>query len=85
MWPGVSNLPDYKRIFPRWEAQNMLEIVPTLDAAGKDLLLVRVLHTHMWAVGIWWANGQVFGVPCIRWGFSVANQKLHLYVTRCHG
>lgn len=39
VWPGVSNLPDYKRIFPRWDAQNISEIVPMLDAAGKDLLL----------------------------------------------
>jgi len=52
MWPGVSNLPDYKRIFPRWEAQNVSEIVPMLDADGTDLLMVRVLHSHIWVVGI---------------------------------
>jgi hypothetical protein len=63
MWPGVSNLPDYKRIFPRWEAQNVSEIVPMLDAAGTDLLMVRVLCTHIWVVGIWWSHGQVFGIP----------------------
>ena len=51
MWPGVSNLPDYKRIFPRWEAQNMSEIVPMLDADGTDLLMVRVLHSCVWVVG----------------------------------
>jgi hypothetical protein len=54
MWPGVSNLPDYKTIFPQWEAQNISEIVPMLDAAGKDLLLVRVLHTDVWVAGIWY-------------------------------
>jgi hypothetical protein len=58
MWPGVSNLPDYKRIFPRWEAQNMSEIVPMLDADGTDLLMVRVLHTH----GLWGFGGLMFSV-----------------------
>lgn len=84
MWPGVSNLPDYKRIFPRWEAQNMSEIVPMLDADGTDLLMVRVLHTRIWVVGIW----SVFGIPCQRWCgplLLLANQKLHVYSTKCHG
>jgi hypothetical protein len=85
IWPGVSNLPDYKRIFPRWEAQNVSEIVPMLDPDGTDLLMVRVLHSYMWVVGIWWSDGQVFGFPCLRWCFSLANHKLHLYGTHCLG
>jgi len=85
MWPGVSNLPDYKRIFPRWEAQNVSEIVPMLDADGTDLLMVRVLHSNIWGVGIWQSEGQAFGIPCLRWCFSLANQKLHLYGTQYHG
>jgi cyclin-dependent kinase 2 len=43
MWPGVSNLPDYKSMFPRWEAQDVSEVVPMLDAAGRNLFLVREL------------------------------------------
>lgn len=81
IWPGVSNLPDYKRIFPRWEAQNVSEIVPMLDADGTDLLMVRVLHSRIWVLGIWWADGLVFGIQCLRWCFSLANQKLCQYGT----
>jgi hypothetical protein len=27
----------------------------------------------------------VFGFPCLRWCFSLANHKLHLYGTHCLG
>uniref|UniRef100_A0A0D9VNQ8 Protein kinase domain-containing protein n=1 Tax=Leersia perrieri TaxID=77586 RepID=A0A0D9VNQ8_9ORYZ len=37
-WPGVSSLPDYKSAFPKWQAQDLASIVPTLDPAGLDLL-----------------------------------------------
>uniref|UniRef100_A0A0E0NNV0 Protein kinase domain-containing protein n=4 Tax=Oryza TaxID=4527 RepID=A0A0E0NNV0_ORYRU len=37
-WPGVSSLPDYKSAFPKWQAQDLATIVPTLDPAGLDLL-----------------------------------------------
>ncbi|BAF10618.1 Os03g0108800, partial [Oryza sativa Japonica Group] len=37
-WPGVSSLPDYKSAFPKWQAQALATIVPTLDPAGLDLL-----------------------------------------------
>lgn len=39
MWPGVSNLPDYKSMFPRWEPQNVAEIVPMLEPSGRELFL----------------------------------------------
>ncbi|XP_064077104.1 uncharacterized protein LOC135194850 [Macrobrachium nipponense] len=41
-WPGVSQLPDYKRSFPRWEvnaASNLAQLVPQLDTNGRCLLL----------------------------------------------
>jgi cyclin-dependent kinase 2 len=44
VWPGVSNLPDYKSRFPRWEAQDVSEVVPMLGAAGRDLFQVRQLY-----------------------------------------
>ncbi|RDB21937.1 Cyclin-dependent kinase 1 [Hypsizygus marmoreus] len=37
-WPGVSGLPDYKPTFPQWSRQDLVRIVPTLDAQGIDLL-----------------------------------------------
>lgn len=39
-WPGVTQLPDYKRNFPRWAKKEMKEIVPNLDRDGRDLLVV---------------------------------------------
>ncbi|KAJ9579543.1 hypothetical protein L9F63_004802, partial [Diploptera punctata] len=43
-WPGVSNLPDYKSMFPRWDAQDIAEVVPKLDECGKDLFLKLVTY-----------------------------------------
>uniref|UniRef100_A0A8C8SUD6 cyclin-dependent kinase n=1 Tax=Pelusios castaneus TaxID=367368 RepID=A0A8C8SUD6_9SAUR len=40
-WPGVTQLPDYKRNFPRWAKKEMIEIVPNLDRDGRDLLAVK--------------------------------------------
>ena len=38
-WPGVSKLPDYRDVFPRWAPQNLATSVPQVDADGVDLLL----------------------------------------------
>lgn len=39
-WPGVTQLPDYKENFPQWARKEMMEIVPSLDQDGRDLLVV---------------------------------------------
>ncbi|XP_028608757.1 cyclin-dependent kinase 3 isoform X1 [Grammomys surdaster] len=39
MWPGVSQLPDYQRSFPKWNRKGLEGIVPSLGPEGKDLLL----------------------------------------------
>jgi cyclin-dependent kinase len=41
VWPGVSQLPDYKPTFPQWSAVDLARAVPSLDAHGIDLLRVR--------------------------------------------
>jgi len=39
LWPGVSSLPDYKPVFPRWEPQGITQVLPlTLAPGGHDLL-----------------------------------------------
>lgn len=38
LWPGVTQLPDYKMQFPQWRPGNLQACVPALDAAGVDLL-----------------------------------------------
>lgn len=40
MWPGVTQLPDYKGSFPKWTRKGLEEIVPSLEPEGKDLLMV---------------------------------------------
>ncbi|NXN25889.1 CDK3 kinase, partial [Nycticryphes semicollaris] len=43
-WPGVTQLPDYKRDFPRWARKEMKEIIPNLDRDGRDLLAQLLLY-----------------------------------------
>lgn len=38
LWPGVSDLPDYKSSFPKWPVQNLLQVIPSLGQPGADLL-----------------------------------------------
>ncbi|XP_037283823.2 cyclin-dependent kinase 2 [Rhipicephalus microplus] len=38
-WPGVTNLPDYKATFPRWEPQSLANVINGLDPDGEDLIL----------------------------------------------
>lgn len=40
IWPGVSQLPDYKETFPQWTKQDLRNVVPNLDDMGIDLLAV---------------------------------------------
>lgn len=46
-WPGVSSLPDFKPIFPKWKAKDIRSIVPGLDEQGIDLLSVCILYFHL--------------------------------------
>lgn len=41
IWPGVTQLPDYKANFPRWEKTNIPEVLVTHEAF--DLLKVIML------------------------------------------
>lgn len=38
-WPGVTEFPEYKSSFPKWDPQDINKIIPNLDADGCDLLL----------------------------------------------
>ncbi|XP_039715438.1 cyclin-dependent kinase 3 isoform X7 [Pteropus medius] len=39
VWPGVTQLPDYKGSFPKWNRKGLEEIVPNLEPEGQDLLM----------------------------------------------
>lgn len=38
LWPGVSKLPDYRDVFPKFPGQSLASILPTVDAEGIDLI-----------------------------------------------
>jgi serine/threonine protein kinase len=38
IWPGVSQLPDYKTTFPQWTRQKLSTFNPQLSDDGLDLL-----------------------------------------------
>ena len=42
VWPGVSELPDYKPTFPQWSHQDITRVVPTLDEQAIDMLKVCI-------------------------------------------
>ncbi|KAG8340156.1 Protein kinase domain [Trypanosoma vivax] len=37
-WPGVSSLPDYRDVFPRWSPKPLDQVVPLLDEDAIHLL-----------------------------------------------
>lgn len=42
IWPGVTQLPDYTSRFPRWDANNLDDVLPNFDDDAKDLISVRI-------------------------------------------
>lgn len=44
LWPGVSSLPDYTEIFPKWHPRNLAEVIPTLEPAGVDILTKMLVY-----------------------------------------
>jgi serine/threonine protein kinase len=43
-WPGVTELPDYKTVFPQWKPMPVQKIVPDLDANGQDLFRKLLMY-----------------------------------------
>ncbi|XP_054286809.1 cyclin-dependent kinase 2-like [Macrosteles quadrilineatus] len=44
IWPGVTKLPDYKPVFPRWERQDFSDIAPGLEPEAHDLFEKMVIY-----------------------------------------
>jgi cyclin-dependent kinase 1 len=38
LWPGVTQLPDFKPTFPNWSTMNLKASMKKLEASGLDLL-----------------------------------------------
>ncbi|KAK3875159.1 hypothetical protein Pcinc_019951 [Petrolisthes cinctipes] len=46
-WPGVTQLPDYKSTFPRWQvdaAASLTQLLPRLPPEGRQLLLSMLTY-----------------------------------------
>ncbi|KAG8926287.1 Cyclin-dependent kinase catalytic subunit [Tulasnella sp. 418] len=41
IWPGVSQLPDYKPTFPQWSPQPLSKVIEGIDDVACDLIAVR--------------------------------------------
>jgi hypothetical protein len=41
-WPGVTDLANYKSTFPKWQAQDLKKVFPTLPYDAIDLLKVYI-------------------------------------------
>lgn len=44
LWPGVSQLPDYKPNFPKWTTSNIANSVKNMDPLGVDLLQKTLVY-----------------------------------------
>ncbi|NP_001154933.1 cyclin dependent kinase 1 [Nasonia vitripennis] len=44
IWPGVTQLADYKATFPNWKTNNLQAQVKTLDENGVDLLEAMLIY-----------------------------------------
>eukprot|EP00960_Hanusia_phi_P041163 754867-Hanusia_phi.AAC.1 len=44
VWPGVTQLPDYKPSFPHWNPRPLAEVVTGMDGPGLDLLSQTLIY-----------------------------------------
>ncbi|XP_012254072.1 cyclin-dependent kinase 1 [Athalia rosae] len=44
IWPGVTQLPDYKATFPNWTSNNLASQVKVIDKQGLDLLQAMLVY-----------------------------------------
>ena len=42
VWPGVTDLANYKSTFPKWKPQDLNKVFPTLPYDAIDLLKVWI-------------------------------------------
>ncbi|XP_071648498.1 cyclin-dependent kinase 1 isoform X1 [Temnothorax longispinosus] len=50
IWPGVTQLSDYKATFPNWMTNNLESQVKTLDADGLDLLQAMLTYDPVYRI-----------------------------------
>lgn len=55
IWPGCTQLPDFKAIFPKWEARIMP--VAIIQHSADDLF--RVINKNIYQLGYRYFNGNL--------------------------
>lgn len=50
IWPGVTQLSDYKATFPNWMSNNLESQVKTLDTDGLDLLQAMLTYDPVYRI-----------------------------------
>lgn len=43
-WPGFSSLPDHKKTFPQWKAQDMSQVLSNLCPVGLELTMKMLIY-----------------------------------------
>jgi len=44
IWPGVTQLPDFKATFPSWQTENLKSSMKTIEPAGLDLIREMLIY-----------------------------------------
>jgi serine/threonine protein kinase len=44
IWPGVTQLPDFKATFPSWATENLKSSMKTIEPAGLDLIKEMLIY-----------------------------------------
>ncbi|XP_046738554.1 cyclin-dependent kinase 1 [Diprion similis] len=50
IWPGVTQLPDYKATFPNWTSNNLASQVKVIDEEGLDLLQAMLVYDPVYRI-----------------------------------
>ncbi|XP_046473750.1 cyclin-dependent kinase 1 isoform X1 [Neodiprion pinetum] len=50
IWPGVTQLPDYKATFPNWTSNNLASQVKVIDEQGLDLLQAMLVYDPVYRI-----------------------------------
>ena len=50
VWPGFSQLPDYKDKFPKWDKQDIVSVIGDLEVEGQNLLRVSKFTLKLYLV-----------------------------------
>ncbi|KAM0787670.1 hypothetical protein ACM66B_003733 [Microbotryomycetes sp. NB124-2] len=50
IWPGLSQMPDFKTAFPKWRAQNLQEVLPDMEPTAIHLLQKMLVYDPQYRV-----------------------------------